>query len=611
MATAMKRLSGLFRGGAGGDGSRGRSSSRDKKRGSAEMFRLTVPAGCRPGQSLRVAVHGGREVDVTLPPGCSPGQQIWVRLGEDAKPRGTSEPGTASASTSTSGRVSSRQLLLEQVRLNAEATHASVGSLWQRFSDELEVQRAIWASTDTAHPTYPGLAPGGGSQLSLVRSDLSQTQALVCAAAEVKDCKQLLAALSEARAFSSVNRCLEKAVKQLAEAEEASVTWRCLLTAIEGNDIEGIETWLEQARMLGLEAPDGLLEKAMAEICDMRARGDSGVARRPSSQSRRPNSAAVEQKLHFALEVGNVELLEEAIREAEAMGHSSATLEAVRRSLPRGSAFALPSADSEASSGPRRHDDSGKPTQPREGRPPRCDNDASHDGDQAAGPRGATPPPPPDAAAGQPRSAGDEIPAPPRSGDDQSPGGQPHPASSPKREPSTSSYGAATAQGERTLRELLEECRQRGIDTAGCAEREDLEMLLRFGGKQASSAGDGDSASGAQAGQPKAMGRGFSIPVPASSLEQPAQDVSATTVWDRLTPPRYLFSKESKALYLLGIDPSLPLQRLNAAQLRSAYRRAAMESHPDRAQNHSREEEAKQVFQQVKEAFDLLNSSRR
>jgi len=32
-----------------------------------------------------------------------------------------------------------------------------------------------------------------------------------------------------------------------------------------------------------------------------------------------------------------------------------------------------------------------------------------------------------------------------------------------------------------------------------------------------------------------------------------------------------------------------------------------MESHPDRMQNHARQEEAKDLFQRVKEAFDYLN----
>lgn len=71
-------------------------------------------------------------------------------------------------------------------------------------------------------------------------------------------------------------------------------------------------------------------------------------------------------------------------------------------------------------------------------------------------------------------------------------------------------------------------------------------------------------------------------------------------------PPRYLIHKRYEALFLLGLEPGrLP----SASELRSAYRKAALESHPDRQQNHSRQEEAKQLFQRVKDAFDHLTTS--
>jgi len=42
------------------------------------------------------------------------------------------------------------------------------------------------------------------------------------------------------------------------------------------------------------------------------------------------------------------------------------------------------------------------------------------------------------------------------------------------------------------------------------------------------------------------------------------------------------------------------------AELKAAYRAAAMRSHPDRPQNRNRQREATAEFQRVKQAFDLL-----
>lgn len=66
-------------------------------------------------------------------------------------------------------------------------------------------------------------------------------------------------------------------------------------------------------------------------------------------------------------------------------------------------------------------------------------------------------------------------------------------------------------------------------------------------------------------------------------------------------------SKRSQALYLLGLETG-PGKRTGATEVRAAYRRAAMECHPDRLQNHARQQEAKALFQKVKEAFDFLGT---
>eukprot|EP00747_Dinoflagellata_sp_TGD_P206903 gnl/TRDRNA2_/TRDRNA2_80534_c0_seq1.p1 gnl/TRDRNA2_/TRDRNA2_80534_c0~~gnl/TRDRNA2_/TRDRNA2_80534_c0_seq1.p1 ORF type:complete len:685 (-),score=144.03 gnl/TRDRNA2_/TRDRNA2_80534_c0_seq1:33-2087(-) len=58
-----------------------------------------------------------------------------------------------------------------------------------------------------------------------------------------------------------------------------------------------------------------------------------------------------------------------------------------------------------------------------------------------------------------------------------------------------------------------------------------------------------------------------------------------------------------QALKTLGLPAG---QVPSLAELKAAYRTAAMQSHPDRQQNHDRREQATEDFQRVKAAFDLL-----
>merc|ERR1712039_1036897 len=100
------------------------------------------------------------------------------------------------------------------------------------------------------------------------------------------------------------------------------------------------------------------------------------------------------------------------------------------------------------------------------------------------------------------------------------------------------------------------------------------------------------------------------VPQPSLPVREPPTSCGkpAASVWDRSgNPPAHLLSKRSQALWLLGLDVG-PGQRATQSELRQAYRRAAMESHPDKMQNHSRQDEAKQLFQRVNEAFNYLNA---
>lgn len=76
-----------------------------------------------------------------------------------------------------------------------------------------------------------------------------------------------------------------------------------------------------------------------------------------------------------------------------------------------------------------------------------------------------------------------------------------------------------------------------------------------------------------------------------------------STAWGRqMRPPLPL--TRAKCLHQLGLDP---LGKPTAAELRTAYRRSAMDCHPDRPQNSERQAEAKALFFKVKEAYEFLN----
>jgi len=58
-----------------------------------------------------------------------------------------------------------------------------------------------------------------------------------------------------------------------------------------------------------------------------------------------------------------------------------------------------------------------------------------------------------------------------------------------------------------------------------------------------------------------------------------------------------------EALRTLGLPPR---SEPSVAEIKAAYRKAALKAHPDRPHNHARKEQATEEFQRVKAAFDLL-----
>jgi len=555
--------------------SAGCSKARGCSRAANAPFRFVVPEGATPGQCLCVQGPHGRHVEITIPPGCTPGEQLLVQA-DEASGEASRNAGFHATSSFSSGSESLKELE-EFIRATADATHASCSTLRQRLDDELAMQKVLWASAGNSPKansvlqqiidgTFGGAEPG---TLACFGEELSQTQALVFAAADAGDCKQLLAALAEARKFSIVSRSLEDAAKDLSSAEEAMVTWRCLLDALRDRDRHEMEVWLEQARGLGLDVPADV-STILAELYRQEAQSLQTFQKKKD----------VEQRLQFALEACDPELLAEVTAEAEAAGLSG--LPSARQAAARVSSWSSTTPDKTPSGNApvRQHASQweaalGAMHGSQHGAAPwlgpHCSSPRSG---QGSGPARSQPPPPP--APGKP----------------------------PGTEPAAATGGAAgprhEASDSRSARELLEECRRRCLNTSGCTEREDLIRLLRDHRERISN----EQAKAKPKVAEVIVSSSWTPELPNRSTPQVAP---VMTVWDRRTPPAHLISRRSQALFLLGLETG-PGRRATTTDLRNAYRRAAMESHPDRIQNHTRQAEAKELFQKVKEAFDYLNS---
>lgn len=88
-----------------------------------------------------------------------------------------------------------------------------------------------------------------------------------------------------------------------------------------------------------------------------------------------------------------------------------------------------------------------------------------------------------------------------------------------------------------------------------------------------------------------------------SSIPGRQRPASAGPTAPRSPPPGMLPTTRAAALACLGLEG-----KPETDEIRRAYKQAAMKWHPDRPQNHSCMEEAKQQFQQVRAAFDLLQA---
>lgn len=398
-------------------------------------------------------------------------------------------------------------------------------------------------------------------------------------------------------------------MEALAAAEEIQLTWRCLADALHTMDRIEIEIWSEQARNLGLHVSPSITEL----LSSLRQREESSLDEFCKTKD-------LDRRLTFALESGDLSLLSEVAFEAASLGvKTTRAKEAAARvqtalesdrgqQSERDRARPLTDGPSVASStaqpargGRRAPEESGRRSRTEE------------QGSTHARPRQE----PKDSTAASPSQPREPV------------------------EPDRAPFRAPTDDG-RSARELKEECLRRGLDTTGCSERADLIDLLASSSRAAGSTGapnqQGQRSStntAEQSEQPlPSMPAGGSRPAegsrhrprpkqPATSSRAPAgqraevkprsagpaalstASSQTKTVWDRRDPPAYLLTDRSKALYLLGLDISL---RPTQEQLRTAYRKAALECHPDRAQNHQRQLEAKDLFQKVKNAHDTLTA---
>jgi len=118
-----------------------------------QAFRVQVPAGASPGDTLRFRAPDNRLIEIDLPPGCKPGQKVTIEVDPKDDWRETLKK------------------LSRLVKTNFEATQASCTSLKERLAEELELQKGLW---------HPQVLPH--SPTSTSRGMLRQVRRLSCPA---------------------------------------------------------------------------------------------------------------------------------------------------------------------------------------------------------------------------------------------------------------------------------------------------------------------------------------------------------------------------------------------------------------------------------------------
>lgn len=485
---------------------------------------------------------------------------------------------------------SQEQEIIDFIRILEKDADSARMLAHKNLSHELQLQKALWASTQTQNTHSVGLL----DQLQGVNEQPEHVQALVVAAAMDGDAAQLLAALEEAKRVSEVSTSLELAAKELHTAEEGLLTWRCLREALQAQDRPEIQAWLEQAMNMGFDAPEGVYEyldtlykKEHAHLQNLERRREA------------------ERRLKFAQEAGEPELLAQMEAEAAALGIRSRPSSFAHQS-PRASPRQRSSVKHAKKEKVRldtgyKHEDRTQDQEKTEQR-----GEQRHHEQEGSRERAQE-----EKQEHEQRQEQEDHQEQNNRQREQREGAKERPRVTVKakvrvntgRPTTKQTQGDHTQQEQgqsshpdtRSIKELLDECRQRGLDTTACTTREDLLDLLQrsreaeSGGATGASARAGDAAQATRKATVKS-----GMPLPAS-------------VWDRQKiPAQHQVHKQYEAMYLLGFDITKLKGMPTAAELRSAYRKAAMESHPDKVQNHDRQTEAKELFQRVRAAFDYL-----
>merc|ERR1711933_633603 len=106
--------------------------------------------------------------------------------------------------------------------------------------------------------------------------------------------------------------------------------------------------------------------------------------------------------------------------------------------------------------------------------------------------------------------------------------------------------------------------------------------------------------------RPRPSSAGSSRSAPAYSSEQPWYHQQPPPRPPPATSQRATMTRHSAlaclGLKCIGANPTIE-------EIRRAYKQAALKWHPDRQQNHGCEEEAKERFQEVRTAFEILQAS--
>jgi len=222
------------------------------------------------------------------------GARVWVALSAVARQAATqaAERGEAAALA--------LQIILEQ--------QAGVcRELWRQVHEELNVAEALWESN------------GQQQQLHTSAASIADARALLAAAAAACDATQLAEALQQAETLGLVETLpdLRSSITKLRLEEEAEALWRCLGRALTDRDRFELQLWCDEAAAQGLCVPPEVTSALRALQGAEHARlAELGY------------QADFDSRVAEARGRGDRQLLQELASEARALGADASSAEA-------------------------------------------------------------------------------------------------------------------------------------------------------------------------------------------------------------------------------------------------------------------------------------------